>query len=67
MRAFGEVVASSKCRLVLAGGYDSRLAENREYLQELSNLVAEMGLQEQVGNAFIGSQVWRPPVWASAH
>ena len=35
-------------RLVLAGGYDERLAENREYFAELRDLVAHLGLDEQV-------------------
>ncbi len=34
--------------LVLAGGYDSRLAENREVFEELHQLVAALGLQSQV-------------------
>lgn len=36
------------CRLVLAGGYDERLAENREYYSELRSLVDALGLGEQV-------------------
>ena len=35
-------------RLVIAGGYDSRLAENREYYEELDALVRRLGLSEQV-------------------
>lgn len=35
-------------RLVLAGGYDERLAENREYFCELQSLVTELGLDDQV-------------------
>jgi alpha-1,3/alpha-1,6-mannosyltransferase len=35
-------------RLVVAGGYDKRLAENREYLQELKTLATEEGVVEQV-------------------
>jgi len=35
-------------RLVVAGGYDSRLAENREYYEELAALVRRVGLSDQV-------------------
>lgn len=57
VRAFGQVVSGEQagggadlggCRLVIAGGYDSRLAENREYLLELKDLAAELGLTEKV-------------------
>jgi hypothetical protein len=57
VRAFGQVVSGKQagggsdlggCRLVIAGGYDSRLAENREYLLELKDLAAELGLSEKV-------------------
>ena len=34
--------------LVLAGGYDKRLAENREHYAELVDLIAELGLQSKV-------------------
>ena len=36
------------CKLVIAGGYDPRLAENREYLEELKALASDLGLSEQV-------------------
>jgi alpha-1,3/alpha-1,6-mannosyltransferase len=35
-------------RLVVAGGYDERLAENREHLVELRRLAEQLGLQEHV-------------------
>ena len=35
-------------RLVLAGGYDERLAENREYFSELQQQIGQLGLDEQV-------------------
>ena len=35
-------------RLVIAGGYDARLAENREYFEELSSQVQQLGLSDQV-------------------
>jgi len=45
----------ARCRLVLAGGYDARLAENREVLQGLRDLVADLGLGDQ-------ARAWsRPP------
>ena len=34
--------------LVIAGGYDRRLAENREHFEELMDLVAKCQLQEKV-------------------
>lgn len=40
--------SEAPCKLVIAGGYDSRLAENREYLQELKALVDSLGLSNQV-------------------
>ncbi|BFI04881.1 alpha-1,3/alpha-1,6-mannosyltransferase [Marchantia polymorpha subsp. ruderalis] len=39
-----EIAASVDVRLVIAGGYDDRLAENREYLQELKTLVSDEGI-----------------------
>ena len=58
MRAFAELLEARQrdgalaeapsCALVLAGGYDKRLAENREHFVEVQRLVAELGLQEQV-------------------
>ena len=59
VRAFGELLESLRqgeggpaaapgCVLVLAGGYDKRLAENREHFVEVQRLVADLGLQEQV-------------------
>ena len=38
----------AKSVLVIAGGYDRRLAENREYFEELVELVAKCRLQEKV-------------------
>ena len=35
-------------RLVIAGGYDVRLAENREYYEELESLVQQLGLSDRV-------------------
>ena len=39
--------ADVRCALVLAGGYDARLAENREHFTEMQALVRELGLQDQ--------------------
>lgn len=67
MRAFGQVVSGKRleggadvagCRLVIAGGYDSRLAENREYLEELKDLAAELGLTQKVHSGKIS---WQDP------
>lgn len=41
-------VRRENVRLVVTGGYDKRLAENREYLQELRTLAKEEGVLEQV-------------------
>lgn len=38
----------TKARLVLAGGYDARLAENRQYFGELQQQIEQLGLQGQV-------------------
>ena len=38
----------AETRLVLAGGYDVRLAENRKYFAELQALVDRLGLQDRV-------------------
>ena len=38
----------SGAHLVLAGGYDERLRENRDYFTELQSLVTELGLGDQV-------------------
>ena len=44
----GSLAAGPDCALVVAGGYDKRLAENREHFVEMQQLVAELGLQEHV-------------------
>ncbi|GMH44119.1 hypothetical protein BSKO_12053 [Bryopsis sp. KO-2023] len=38
----------SDCNIVIAGGYDSRLTENREHLQELRNKASHLGIAERV-------------------
>jgi glycogen synthase len=40
-------------QLVVAGGYDARLAENREHLGELQALARHLGIEQQV--AFLPS------------
>lgn len=48
IRAFAQLkqqVKDSKPKLVIAGGYDSRVAENVEYLRELTELCTELELQ----------------------
>ena len=37
-----------KAHLVVAGGYDKRLAENREHFQEIATLIHELAMTEQV-------------------
>ena len=39
--------ASSAC-LVVAGGYDKRLAENREHFKEIQQLVSDLHMEDQV-------------------
>ena len=39
---------ASQCALVLAGGYDKRLAENREHFCEMQELIERLGLPDQV-------------------
>lgn len=34
--------------LIVAGGFDTRLAENREHYEEVRQLVVDLGLQQQV-------------------
>ena len=41
---------AASARLVVAGGYDKRLAENREHFQEMQQLVSDLHLDGQVGN-----------------
>jgi alpha-1,3/alpha-1,6-mannosyltransferase len=38
----------SNAVLVVAGGYDVRLAENREHLVELQQLAQQLGIEQQV-------------------
>lgn len=38
----------SKAHLVVAGGYDKRLAENREHFQEISKLINDLGMTKEV-------------------
>ena len=44
VKAFGGVMGRERCRLVVAGGYDTRIRENVEYFQELVDLAKGMGL-----------------------
>ena len=38
----------ARTQLVLAGGYDERLAENKDYFRELLELIKSLGLGRQV-------------------
>ena len=38
----------SKAHLVVAGGYDKRLAENREHFNEISKLINDLGMTNEV-------------------
>ncbi|KAK9868927.1 hypothetical protein WJX84_011094 [Apatococcus fuscideae] len=44
----GRLDSSHPAQLILAGGYDSRLAENKEVYQELQQLAALLGIEHQV-------------------
>jgi hypothetical protein len=68
VRAFQELQSShvkepgvADSVLVIAGGYDKRLAENKEYYAELQDLVAKCGLEQKVSRRCMVSplQVWR--------
>ncbi|PRW55889.1 alpha-1,3 1,6-mannosyltransferase ALG2 [Chlorella sorokiniana] len=52
------------CRLVVAGGYDPRLAENVEHLEELKQLAARLGVEQQV--RFLPSFTDRQRSWLLA-
>ena len=59
VRAFGalqgkcaEQAEVSHSVLVLAGGFDKRLAENREHFCELQELVQQLGLQDKVRSQY---------------
>lgn len=43
-----EVSSTAAPRLVVAGGFDKRLAENRDHYEEVRQLVVDLGLQQQV-------------------
>ena len=43
-----EMSRTAAPRLVVAGGFDKRLAENREHFTEVRQLVDDLGLQQQV-------------------
>ncbi|GFR48681.1 hypothetical protein Agub_g10636 [Astrephomene gubernaculifera] len=47
-QARGEIDTEPPARLVVAGGYDPRLAENVEYLVELKEAVRQLGLEQSV-------------------
>ncbi len=40
---------ASLARLVVAGGYDKRLAENREHFKEVQQLVTDLHMEDEVG------------------
>ena len=46
----GAPTAGAAC-LVIAGGYDKRLPENREHFEEIQQLVADYGMEHQVCRA----------------
>ena len=52
------MVTNKKPRLVIAGGYDSRVAENVEYLAELSTLCDELNL---INFTIRGKLIMMPP------
>ena len=43
-----EAAEFTSLRLILAGGYDPRVAENVEYKQELEDLASGLGVKDQV-------------------
>lgn len=44
----GRLRSSQPAQLILAGGFDSRLAENRQVFEELQELVKVLDLEHQV-------------------
>ena len=46
--SLGSAKSSQPTQLILAGGYDSRLAENRQVFEELQQLVRVLDLEHQV-------------------
>jgi len=60
IRAFARL-QGEKARLIIAGGYDSRVSENVEHYEELVNLAAEKGVQERV--VFLRSPNDQEKVW----
>ena len=54
----------ASCRLVVAGGYDPRLAENVEHLQELRQLAQRLGVADAV--AFLPSFTDAQRAWLLA-
>lgn len=50
-------VRSASCRLIVAGGYDKRLAENVEYWDELKDLAQSLGIDEHVSAILILSLI----------
>ncbi|EDO19402.1 hypothetical protein Kpol_1002p49 [Vanderwaltozyma polyspora DSM 70294] len=51
IKSFGQSVErySKNCRLVICGGYDERVTENVEYLEELKKETKELGMDFVVG------------------
>lgn len=43
-----EVSSTAAACLVVAGGFDKRLAENRDHYEEVCQLVVDLGLQQRV-------------------
>ena len=41
-------LGASLARLVVAGGYDKRLAENREHFKEVQQLVTDLHMEDEV-------------------
>jgi alpha-1,3/alpha-1,6-mannosyltransferase len=44
----GDEALAAQCALVIAGGYDKRLAENREHYCEIQELVKQLGVETHV-------------------
>lgn len=57
----GSLKSSQPAQLVLAGGYDSRLAENRQVFEELQQLVSVLDLEPQVSLLLLALSCARLP------
>ena len=61
IRAFARLGNTTTARLIIAGGYDHRVAENVEHYQELLNLADDLQVSDKV--VFLQSPSDQEKVW----